>query len=134
MAGRADELEDIQRKNPLCASVWLGLGSVFSNYRATRAAMPSSSTSSRRDANDYAQRIRKWVPRRLQGLREGRGLSMYRLERKCGVPRQTISRIESGETLPGVYVLAQLARGVGVTLEGLFNGMKEVPKPSRICD
>ena len=90
--------------------------------------------STKRAAYDYAERIREWFPRRVQELREGRGLSMYRLERKCGVTRQTISRIESGETLPGVYVLAQLARGVGVTLEGFFNGMKEVPKPSRICD
>ena len=29
----------------------------------------------------------------------------------------TISRIEAGDTIPGVHVLARLAWGVGVTLE-----------------
>jgi transcriptional regulator with XRE-family HTH domain len=36
---------------------------------------------------------------------------------KCGASRDTISRIEAGDTIPGVHVLARLAWGVGVTLE-----------------
>lgn len=32
---------------------------------------------------------------------------MYALWRKCGVSRDTISRIEAGETIPGVHVLAR---------------------------
>jgi hypothetical protein len=31
---------------------------------------------------------------------------MYALWLKCGVSRDTISRIEDGETIPGVHVLA----------------------------
>jgi hypothetical protein len=45
-------------------------------------------------AHDYAERIRKRLPRRHQELREGTGLSMYALWLKCGVSRDTISRVE----------------------------------------
>ena len=58
------------------------------------------------DAHDYAERIRERLPRRLQELREACGLSMYALWMKCGVSRDMISRIEGGDTIPGVYVLA----------------------------
>jgi len=57
------------------------------------------------DAYDYAERIRDRLPRRLQELREGIGLSMYGLWLKCGVSLDTISRIEGGDTIPGVHVL-----------------------------
>ena len=34
-------------------------------------------------------------------------LSMYALWMKCGASRDTISRIEGGDTIPGVHVLAR---------------------------
>ena len=77
--------------------------------------MPS--TPDNHDAHDYAERIRERLPRRLQELREAARLSMYALWRKCGLSRDTISRIEAGDTIPGVHVLARLAWGLGVTLE-----------------
>ena len=49
------------------------------------------------EAHDYAERIRARLPRRLQELREGCGMSMYALWLKCGVSRDMISRIEGGE-------------------------------------
>ena len=55
----------------------------------------------------HAERIRERLPRRLLELREGCGLSMYALWMKCGVSRDTISRIEGGDTIPGVHVLAR---------------------------
>ena len=90
--------------------------------------MPGSST--KRDAYDYAERIRERLPRRMQELREACGLSMYALWRRCGVSRNTISYIEAGERMPGVAVLAQLAKGMGVTLEGFFSGMEDGSKAS----
>jgi transcriptional regulator with XRE-family HTH domain len=77
------------------------------------------------DAHDYAERIRERLPRRLQELCEACGLSMYALWMKCGVSRDMISRIEGGETIPGVHVLARLAWGLGVTLEKFFGGMED---------
>lgn len=62
-------------------------------------------------AHDYAERIRERLPRRLQETREAAGLNMYALWLKCGVSRDTISRVEGGETIPGVHVLARLAWG-----------------------
>lgn len=82
------------------------------------------------DAYDYAERIRERLPRRLQELREAERLSMYALWQKCGVSRDTISRIEGGETIPGVHVLARLAWGVEKTLEGFFSGIEDEPGPS----
>ena len=61
----------------------------------------------------------------MRELREACGLSMYGLWLKCGVTRDTISRIEAGERMPGVHVLTRLAWGLGVTLEGLISGMED---------
>ena len=76
-------------------------------------------------AYDYAERIRERLPRRLQELREAESLSMYALWRKCGVSRDTISRIEAGDTIPGVHVLARLAWGVGKTISDFFGGIED---------
>lgn len=85
--------------------------------------MPSSVDN--HDAHDYAERIRERLPRRHQELREANGLSMYALWLKCGVSRDTISRVEGGETIPGVHVLARLAWGLGVTLEKFFGCIED---------
>lgn len=77
------------------------------------------------EAHDYAERIRERLPRRLQELREAERLSMYALWRKCGVSRDTISRIEGGETIPGVHVLARLASGVEKTITDFFSGIED---------
>ncbi|MEQ1748017.1 MAG: helix-turn-helix transcriptional regulator [Prosthecobacter sp.] len=77
------------------------------------------------DAHNYAERIRARLPRRLQELREAAHLSMYALWQKCGVSRDTISRIEAGETIPGVHVLARLAWGVEKTITDFFSGIED---------
>jgi hypothetical protein len=79
----------------------------------------------RNHAHDYAERVRERLPRRLQDLREGIGLSMCGLWRKCGDSRDTSSRVVVGETLPGVHMLAKLAWGVGNTLEKFFGRMED---------
>jgi len=63
-------------------------------------------------SRDSAERIRERLPRRLQELREACGLSIYALWLKCGVSQDGINRIEGGETIPGVRVLARLIRGL----------------------
>ena len=82
------------------------------------------------DAYDYAERIRERLPRRLQELREAERLSMYALWQKCGVSRDTISRIEGGETSPGVHVLARLAWGVEKTITDFFSSIEDDQGPS----
>ena len=46
------------------------------------------------EAHDYAERIRERVPRRLQELRERRGLSKYGLARESGVSREYLGKIK----------------------------------------
>ena len=76
--------------------------------------MPSSPGN--HEAHDYAERIRDRLPRRLQELREACGMTMYALWLKCGVSRDTISRIEGGESIPTLHVVARLASGVEAPL------------------
>lgn len=84
--------------------------------------MPSSDN---HEAHDYAERVRERLPRRLQELREGIGLSMYALWLKCGVSRDRISRIEGGESIPTLHVLARLAHGVEKTLTEFVEPMED---------
>ena len=49
---------------------------------------------------DYAERLCARLPRVLQELREAAGLSRYALEKKCGVSRERIGCIESGDSIP----------------------------------
>lgn len=77
------------------------------------------------EAHDYAERVRERLLRRMQDLREGIGLRLYGLWRKCGVSRDTISRVEAGETIPGVHVLACLDWGVEKTITGFFSGIED---------
>jgi ribosome-binding protein aMBF1 (putative translation factor) len=106
----------------------VGTGGDYPNFRATRLQMAANF--SRHQAYAYAERIRERLPRRMQELREAQGLSRYALWRRCGLSRNTISRIEAGDRLPGVAVLAQLAAGMGVSLEGFIGGLEDGPKAS----
>jgi transcriptional regulator with XRE-family HTH domain len=45
------------------------------------------------DAQDYAERIRERLPRRLQELRERCGLSKYGLARESGLNREYIGKL-----------------------------------------
>lgn len=74
--------------------------------------MPSSDN---HEAHDYAERIRERLPRRLQELYEAARLSMYALWQKCGVSRDTISRIEGGDSIPTFHVGTRLIYGVDKT-------------------
>ena len=75
--------------------------------------MPSNEN---HEAHDYAERIRARLPRRLQELREGIGLSKYGLARESGISREYIGKIERGVANPTMPVSAQLSQGMGMTL------------------
>jgi hypothetical protein len=48
------------------------------------------------DANDYAERIREWLPRRPQELWERCDLSKYGFARENGLGREHIGKLERG--------------------------------------
>jgi transcriptional regulator with XRE-family HTH domain len=51
---------------------------------------------------------------RLKSLREGAGVSQYRLAQLAGLAKQTVSRLELGQIRPSWETVQALARGLGI--------------------
>jgi len=63
---------------------------------------------------------------RLRGLRGAKKLSQG--EKRCGLRRAYISRVEHGHTVPSIETLEKLARALEVPLYQLFYDGEEPPK------
>ncbi|SHK45436.1 helix-turn-helix domain-containing protein [Thermocrinis minervae] len=57
---------------------------------------------------------------RVKEVRLSKGLSQEELSSICGIPRTTISAIESGKVNPSVEHAIRIARALGVSVEDLF--------------
>ncbi|MGB9070535.1 MAG: helix-turn-helix transcriptional regulator [Candidatus Acidiferrales bacterium] len=69
---------------------------------------------------------------RLRSLRENRHLSQGDIEKRTGLLRCYISRVENGHTVPAIETLEKLAHAMEVPLYELFYEGKEPPKPLNI--
>ncbi len=65
---------------------------------------------------------------RLRELREGKTLSQGDIEKRTGLLRCYISRVENGHTVPAIETLEKLARALEVPLYQLFYDGEEPPK------
>jgi len=65
---------------------------------------------------------------RLRELREGKKLSQGDIEKRTGLLRCYISRVENGHTVPAIVTLEKLARALEVPLYQLFYDGEEPPK------
>ena len=65
---------------------------------------------------------------RLRELREGKKLSQGDIEKRTGLLRYYISRVENGHTVPAIETLEKLARALEVPLYQLFYEGSEPPK------
>jgi Helix-turn-helix. len=65
---------------------------------------------------------------RLRELREGKKLSQGDIERRTGLLRCYISRVENGHTVPAIETLEKLARALEIPLYQLFYDGDEPPK------
>ena len=65
---------------------------------------------------------------RIRELRKAAGLRQEDLARELGVTRQTINAIENNKYDPTLALAFQLARTLGVPVDGLFQ--PEEPPPS----
>jgi transcriptional regulator with XRE-family HTH domain len=74
------------------------------------------SAESKKKAHDYAERVRARLGRRLQDALAAKGMTKYALEEQCGISRQMLGLVESGESVPGLCVMAQMSHGLGLTL------------------
>jgi transcriptional regulator with XRE-family HTH domain len=65
---------------------------------------------------------------RLRGLREEKKLSQGDIEKRTGLLRCYISRVENGHTVPAIETLEKLARALEIPLYQLFYEGDEPPK------
>jgi len=65
---------------------------------------------------------------RLRALREEKKLSQGDIEKRSGLFRCYISRVENGHTVPAIETLEKLARALEVPMYQLFYDGKEPPK------
>jgi transcriptional regulator with XRE-family HTH domain len=67
---------------------------------------------------------------KLTALREQKKLSQGDIEKRCGLLRCYISRVENGHTVPSVDTLEKLARALEVPMYQLFTDDEHVKKPN----
>ena len=65
---------------------------------------------------------------RLRELRAGKKLSQGDIEKRTGLLRCYISRVENGHTVPAIETLEKMARALEVPLYQLFYDSEEPPK------
>jgi transcriptional regulator with XRE-family HTH domain len=65
---------------------------------------------------------------RLRELREGKKLSQGEIEKRTGLLRCYVSRVENGHTVPSVNTLEKFARALEVPLYQVFYQGQEPPK------
>src|ERR1700732_928286 len=65
---------------------------------------------------------------RLRELREAKTFSQGEIEKRTGLLRCYISRVENGHTVPAIETLEKMARALEVPLYQLFYDGEEPPK------
>jgi transcriptional regulator with XRE-family HTH domain len=68
------------------------------------------------------------IRHRLRELREGKSLSQGDIEKRTGLLRCYISRVENGHTVPAIETLEKLAGALEVPLYQLFYDGKKPPQ------
>jgi transcriptional regulator with XRE-family HTH domain len=69
------------------------------------------------------------IGERLRALREEKKLSQGDIEKRTGLIRCYVSRVENGHTVPAVETLEKFARALEVPMYQLFYDGEEPPKP-----
>ena len=68
------------------------------------------------------------IGERLRALREEKNLSQGEIERRTGLLRSYISRVENEHTVPSIETLEKFARALEVPMYQLFYNGEEPPK------
>src|SRR5713226_9398743 len=68
------------------------------------------------------------ISARLRALREAKNLSQADIERRSGLVRPYLSRIENGHTIPSLATLEKLARALEVPLYQMFYEGEKPPE------
>ncbi|HVB33451.1 MAG TPA: helix-turn-helix transcriptional regulator [Patescibacteria group bacterium] len=73
------------------------------------------------------------IGERLRALREAKGMPQSEIERRTGLLRCYISRVENGHTIPSIETLEKLSRALDVRLYQLFYDIDDpstIPEPA----
>src|SRR6202521_3293906 len=68
------------------------------------------------------------IGERLRALREGQKFSQGDIEKRTGLLRCYISRVENGHTTPNIETLEKMARALEIPMYKLFYDSEEPPK------
>src|SRR5271168_3895294 len=79
---------------------------------------------------DACRRIRMIIGEKLKTLREQKNMSQGDVEKRTGLLRCYISRVENGHTVPSVDTLERLAQASEVPMYRLFTDDEHVKKPN----
>lgn len=69
-------------------------------------------------------RIKKKIGLRIQEIRRSKNITQEDLAKSIGKLRPVIQRIEGGRVNPSIYMLREIAGGLGVPLEELLKRLK----------
>jgi transcriptional regulator with XRE-family HTH domain len=69
---------------------------------------------------------------RLREIREGKDLTQGDIEKRTGLLRAYISRVENGHTVPAISTLEKFARALGIPLYQLFYRGEESANPPEL--
>jgi transcriptional regulator with XRE-family HTH domain len=72
------------------------------------------------------------IGERLRALRDAKKLSQGDIEKRTGLLRCYISRVENGHTVPAIETLEKMARAMEIPLYQLFYDGEEPPKLPRL--
>jgi transcriptional regulator with XRE-family HTH domain len=67
------------------------------------------------------------IAERLKALREHKGMSQGDIEKRTGLVRVYISRVENGHTVPSIETLEKFARALEVPMYALFYDGEKPP-------
>jgi transcriptional regulator with XRE-family HTH domain len=71
------------------------------------------------------------IGERLRALREEKKLSQGDIEKRTGLLRCYLSRVENGHTVPSVETLEKISRALEIPLYQLFYEGNDVPAPPK---
>src|ERR1022692_1953417 len=81
-----------------------------------------------RIGRDLREKLKMIIGDRLRTMREVKRFSQGEIEKRTGLLRCYISRVENGHTIPSIETLEKLARALEIPLYQLFYDGEEPPK------
>lgn len=75
-----------------------------------------------------------YLAERIRLMREARHLSQGDIERRTGLLRCYISRVENGHTVPAIETLEKISRALEVPMYQLFYDGHEAPDPPDVSN